>query len=271
MSGWFVPPHSSRDSSIWIEQVPVLTDNYAYILCDGERNSRDAYVVDPGESDPLLRKLHERDLNLVGILVTHHHPDHIGGIVGLCENRNVPVYCSEMDQARVPLASHILHDQDRIELFKRSFEILALPGHTKGQVGFYSAEFSWLFSGDTLFPLGCGRLLEGTAEELFHTLERLKTLPRETLIFGGHEYTLKNAPFAQQLEPDNSSLKARIDEAKKIRSSGKSTVPTSLALELDTNPFLRCDSLTIRKNLGMSVSTSKLEVFREMRRQRDHF
>lgn len=271
MSGWFTPPNSSRDPGIWIEQVPVLTDNYAYILCDGKHNNRDAYIVDPGESDPLLRRLNERDLNLVGILVTHHHPDHIGGIMGLCEDRKVPVYCSEVDQARVPMASHILRDQDRIELFRHTIEILALPGHTKGQLGFYSAELSWLFSGDTLFPLGCGRLLEGTAEELFHSLERLKTLPRETLIFGGHEYTLKNTPFALQLEPDNSRLKTRIDEAQRIRASGKSTVPTTLALELDTNPFLRCDSPTILENLRLPLSTSQLEVFREMRRQRDHF
>ena len=231
------------------EIVPIaaFADNYVWLL----RRGRYAAVIDPGDAAPVLAHLEQHRLELAAILVTHHHGDHIGGIEALLAhsahsaNPRVPVF-GPADEA-IDEIDRPVKDGDRIELpeLNTSFEVIAVPGHTRGHLAYYGgipSDGGVLFCGDTLFGCGCGRIFEGTAEQMWRSLARISALPADTRIYCAHEYTLANIRFALAVEPDNAALHARAEEAARLRAAGAPTVPSTLAVELATNPFLRWDA-----------------------------
>jgi hydroxyacylglutathione hydrolase len=215
--------------------VPCLSDNYAYLVhADG---SRDALVVDPSEAAPVLEAAAREGLHLVGVLNTHHHHDHVGGNVELAEKLGVPVYAFEGDRGRVPAHSVDVVEGRAFTSAGLSFLPLHVPGHTTGAIA-YVVEGA-VFTGDTLFVAGCGRLFEGTAEMMFASFAKLAALPPTTKVYCGHEYTVGNLRFALTTEPDNAAMKAALESAVAKREKGEPTVPSTLADELATNPFVR--------------------------------
>lgn len=212
--------------------VPAFADNYIWLLPLPDDDGR-ALIVDPGDAAPVLQVLTERRLTPAAILVTHHHYDHVGGIRELRDRCAIPVYGPAGIPAEVDC---VLGDGDRLEAWR--LQVLATPGHTRDHLC-YAGE-GLLFCGDTLFAGGCGRLFEGTAEQMYHSLEKLRRLPDDTRVYCAHEYTLSNLRFAVQVEPDNEILARRLQEVEDLRRAGKPTVPSLLGLEKQTNPFLRC-------------------------------
>ena len=217
--------------------LPALSDNYIWLLHD---DAGDAIVVDPGEAQVVEDALIANDLQLRAILLTHHHLDHIGGAAALASQQGVPVYAP--DDGRIAATTHPVADGQRIELAAPGigFDTIAIPGHTLSHVAYLGAGI--VFCGDTLFSLGCGRLFEGTPGQMLASLDHLSTLPEDTLVCCGHEYTEANGRFAHTVEPANAALAARRQEVDTLRAQGLATVPVSLASELATNPFLRVDS-----------------------------
>ncbi|MEW5301836.1 MAG: hypothetical protein WDW36_004670 [Sanguina aurantia] len=217
--------------------LPALTDNYIWLIHDDEGM---AIVIDPGEAEVVEEALAARKLQLRGILLTHHHPDHTGGVAALRLQHDVPVY-APVDE-RIPEATRRVGDRDRFALESPSieFSVLAVPGHTLSHVAYFGN--GWLFCGDTLFSLGCGRLFEGTPAQMVRSLDQFVALPPATLVCGGHEYTQANGRFAITVDPDNAELASRLREVAALRAQGEPTLPVPLATELATNPFLRVDS-----------------------------
>ena len=209
-------------------------DNYVWTLREG----RSAAVVDPGEARPVLEYLAREKLALVAILATHHHPDHVGGIAELLREHRVPVYGPRHEP--IATLTHPVSEGDTVILpaLGVSFSVLDIPGHTRAHIAYYGA--GALFCGDTLFACGCGRLFEGTAEQMYASLQKLAALPDDTRVYCGHEYTLANIGFAKSVEPGNAALGAREQRDKALRASGKPTLPSTLGDEKATNPFLRC-------------------------------
>lgn len=247
--------------------LPALTDNYIWLLHDEEGNS---IVVDPGDAQIVERALRARDLRLRAVLLTHHHLDHVGGAASLQQNHAVPVY-APVDE-RITSATQRVGDGDRIELSSPAvqLDVLAIPGHTLTHVGY--AGNGWLFCGDTLFSLGCGRLFEGTPTQMLSSLDRLATLPGETLICGGHEYTEANGRFASQVEPDNEILHARRQQVAQLRAEQQPTLPVTLASELATNPFLRVDTPSVTTWCQrQGVSGDRVARFAAVRAAKDAF
>ncbi|MBS0988704.1 hydroxyacylglutathione hydrolase [Acetobacter okinawensis] len=223
-----------------IRAIPVLSDNYAWFVRD-EATGITA-VVDPGEATAIERALEKEGGRLDFILLTHHHQDHIGGTDALRARYNAKVAGPAAEQHRMPHLDLALNDNDRIELGQSAGQVLAMPGHTLGHIAYYFDQPPALFCGDVLFSLGCGRLFEGTAEQMFASLGRLHDLPERTLVCCGHEYTASNALFARHVDPDNQALAARTQEVRTLRNKGLPTVPSTLGLERATNPFLRAGS-----------------------------
>jgi hydroxyacylglutathione hydrolase len=219
-----------------LEIVPVkaFKDNYIWTLRDGKH----AAVVDPGDARPVLDYLAREKLELVAILATHHHADHVGGIRELLELGRVPVYGPRGEP--IDTLTRAVGEGDTVTIpeLGLSFAVLAIPGHTRAHIAYYGADC--LFCGDTLFACGCGRLFEGTAEQMYASLEKLRALPDSTRVYCGHEYTLANIGFARSVEPGNAALGAREARDRKLREAGKPTLPTTLGEEKATNPFLRC-------------------------------
>jgi hydroxyacylglutathione hydrolase len=217
--------------------LPALADNYIWLLHDDEGH---AIVVDPGDDAPVEQALVARKLELRAILLTHHHHDHVGGAAALRQRHGVPVYAPE--DARIEAASVRVHDGERITLPlpQAAFEVIAVPGHTLSHVAYFGEGV--LLAGDTLFSLGCGRLFEGTPAQMLDSLDRLATLPANTLLCCGHEYTAANGRFAREVEPDNADLSARVREVAALRAQQRPSLPVSMASELATNPFLRVDA-----------------------------
>jgi len=249
-------------------QIPVLGDNYSYLIRD-EKEGRTA-VVDPSEATPILNRLDQEGWKLDFILNTHHHGDHVGGNRELKQATGCRVVGSKAEVNLIPGIDIALGEPDRFVLGGSEVRIIDTPGHTLGHVCYY---FEWsgvLFSGDHLFSLGCGRLFGGTAAQMWASLEKIRQLPEETLVYCAHEYTVQNGRFALTVEPGNQALQKRCREAADLRGESKPTVPSTLQQEFDTNPFLRPESVEIRAKIGKKDASDQ-EVFATLRQRKDRF
>ncbi len=237
-------PSAPQAHGLAISGIALFTDNYAWLLRD--RATGAIAVVDPGDSAPVEAALAPYGGRLDLILLTHHHADHIGGAEALRERTGARLAGPAAEQHRLPRLDIPLTDGQSIAVGASVGTVIATPGHTLGHLCYFFPDPAALFCGDTLFSLGCGRLFEGTAAQLFDSLRRLSALPPETLVYCGHEYTLANSAFALAVEPDNPALLQRVEEVRRLRAQGQPTVPSTLAVECATNPFLRApDSQTL--------------------------
>jgi hydroxyacylglutathione hydrolase len=234
-----------------------------------QEGSPDALVIDPSESVPVLRALGERKLQLAGLLCTHHHWDHIGGVTELCAmSPGLPVFASDHDETRIEGVTRAMGHQESFECIGLHFECLKVPGHTLGALAYLVEDA--VFTGDTLFGAGCGRLFEGTPAQMHASLMLLASLPAHTRVYFGHEYTRSNLAFAQSIEPNNAEINARLARAAVPKNS--CTTPSTLEEELATNPFLRCADMTVKSALGGAfANASDVQVFAELRRRKDSF
>lgn len=254
--------------SLEIFQVRALSDNYVYILrCS---HSQSTAVIDPSETNPIVNFLNEKKWDLDQILLTHHHWDHVGGVRDLKEQFNARVTAPDYDRHRIDHVDRWVRQDDEVRLGNFAARVIYIPGHTLGHIAYYFPEQNALFCGDTLFSLGCGRLFEGSPEQMMNSLDTLKKMPPETRVFCAHEYTLNNAEFAIQVEPENNHLQQKLKEVKEKRKRNEGTIPSLLADELKCNPFLRSGSREIRENLRMEEDTD-LEVFTRLRQMKDEF
>ena len=222
--------------------LPAFTDNYIWMLHDG----RKALVVDPGDSQPVLDALQHEGVELHGILVTHHHDDHTGGVEALREATGARVFGPEREPMPEPIQRQA--DESCVRLLDLNFQVIAVPGHTAGHIAYYAEidnDAPVLFCGDTLFSGGCGRLFEGTADQMQASLHRLAALPGATRVCCAHEYTLSNLKFAREVEPDNLQLTAYQGQCLALRESGQPTLPSTIKVERQINPFLRSEQPTI--------------------------
>jgi hydroxyacylglutathione hydrolase len=253
-----------------IVQISLLRDNYGYLLaCE---KTKEAAVVDPSESEPVLRRVKEEEVSLKAILNTHHHRDHTGGNDGILAHRKVDVYGHKSDEKRIPGLTHGIDEGDEVRIGEVSGKVLFIPGHTAGHVAYLFGNN--LFCGDTLFTGGCGRLFEGTPEQMHASLTKLMALSDDTKVYCGHEYTENNLRFAITLEPKNYKLISRFERVQALRARGASTVPATLEEEKQTNPFLRWDSKELRETLKRDFPRITLEpvsVFAQVRKLKDQF
>ncbi|WP_020484930.1 hydroxyacylglutathione hydrolase [Methylomonas sp. MK1] len=248
--------------------VPALHDNYIYLL--HEPNSGETAVVDPAVSAPVVDALQQQDWQLDYIFNTHHHGDHVGANLELKQLTGCKIVGSAADQARIPGIDITVSDGDVVKLGNQKFQVIDTPGHTVGHIVYYGADSQALFCGDTLFSLGCGRLFEGSAEQMWHSLQKLKALPAETRIYCAHEYTAANGRFALSIDADNPKLQQRITQVTELRRQNLPSIPSTIGLELATNPFFRADNVSIRSNIDMTEQ-SDLAVFRQLRLLKDQF
>lgn len=233
--------------------VPAFEDNYLWLIHDGVH----AAVIDPGDAGPILTALAAQHLSLVAILLTHHHADHVGGVAELLQRHAVPVYGPRheaIDGVTVALSEGDTVTVSELDL---SFKVLDVPGHTSGHIAYLAASNGWLFCGDTLFGGGCGRLFEGSPAQMVQSLDKLAALPAHTAVYCAHEYTLGNLRFAHELEPGNRALQQRILHDQATRANGQPTIPSTIGLERETNPFLRWREATI---IGALQQAGKLGV-----------
>jgi hydroxyacylglutathione hydrolase len=251
-----------------IVTVPCLSDNYAYLLHDPATG--ETAVVDVPEAGPIEEALAERGWRLTDILITHHHHDHVDGVGPLRSSTGAKVWGAAADAERLPPLDHALGEGDEVKIGNLAGRVLDVSGHTVGHIAFHFPEANAVFTADSLMALGCGRLFEGTAPQMWESLSKLAALPRETLVCSGHEYTQNNARFALTIEPDNAALQARARGVSELRANDRPTVPSRLSEELDTNPFLRAGLPEVKSNLGMSTAGDE-DVFAEIRRRKDAF
>ena len=251
-----------------IVPLPALKDNYIWTL----RSGRHAAVVDPGEARPVKEYLAREGLVLAAILATHHHPDHVGGIAELVDMKRVPVFGPRGEP--IPALTHPMSEGSTATVpeLGASFSVLDIPGHTRAHVAYYGLES--LFCGDTLFACGCGRVFEGTSEQMVASLAKLAALPDATKVYCGHEYTLANIKFARAVDPGNAALAAREQRARRLREAGRPTLPSTLGEERATNPFLRCAEPVVidsaNKYLGARIA-DPVRVFAAIREWKNRF
>ncbi|WP_116131475.1 hydroxyacylglutathione hydrolase [Tropicimonas sp. IMCC34043] len=249
-----------------IVTVPCRTDNYAFLLHNAETGA--TAVIDVPEAAPIKAALDARGWTLSDILITHHHSDHIDGVEELRAATGAKVTGAKADAHRLPRLDRAVAEGDAVSVGGITGRVLDVSGHTMGHIAF--AFPGAVFTGDSLMALGCGRLFEGDAATMWGSLSKLAALPPETLVCSGHEYTASNGAFALTVDPDNAALLARVADVKRARAAGQPTVPSTLQLELATNPFLRASDPSIRHHIGMA-SAADVEVFAEVRRRKDSF
>jgi hydroxyacylglutathione hydrolase len=253
---------------IEFHQFSCLADNFGVLVHDTETGI--TVAIDAPEARAVNAALEACGWSLTHILTTHHHPDHVDGNLALKAAHQCTIIGPASEADRIPGIDKTVAAGEAIMIGGMTFVAIALPGHTLGQVGWHMPNEKVLFAADALFSLGCGRILEGTPEMMWASMQAIKQLPDDTLIYCGHEYTASNARFALSVEPGNNVLQKRASEVAELRALGKPTLPVRLADELAANPFLRADSLEIRTNLAMQ-NASDLEVFTELRIRKNTF
>ncbi|WP_299726585.1 hydroxyacylglutathione hydrolase [uncultured Endozoicomonas sp.] len=257
-----------------ITPIPAFNDNYIWMF--HQSGSSDVFVVDPGDAQPVEQALKEQQCHLAGILITHHHYDHTGGITALTADRDIPVYGP--DNTNISGITHPLKDGSVVMIAGTQFTVFATPGHTLDHIAYFTASGEQgnpaLFCGDTLFSAGCGRLFEGTAEQMYSSLSTLAALPQNTLIYPAHEYTQANLEFALAVEPNNKNIIKRKFEVEMLRQRLEPSLPSSLATELATNPFLRSGQTSVINaalQKGAQPGASASHVLRVIREWKDQF
>ena len=251
-----------------VEPIKAFTDNYIWLVSTNEGS----IVIDPGESENIQKLIDNKIIDLKGILITHHHYDHTNGLSDLVKKNKLEVFGPVND---IDGIDYRLNDKDKISIIGIDFDIISIPGHTLDHIGFYSANANnpILFCGDTLFAGGCGRIFEGTYEQMFNSLKKITKLPTNTNIYCGHEYTLSNLKFALEADDANKEL---IEEFKQVENKinlNTPSLPTRLDKELEVNPFLRCDNINIQNKIieKFNVSDNELEIFTALRKWKDNF
>ncbi|SER63006.1 hydroxyacylglutathione hydrolase [Nitrosomonas sp. Nm51] len=262
-------------TTLRIYPIPAFRDNYIWII----HNTASAVAVDPGDALPVLNYLQTNKLQLDAILITHHHNDHTGGNRTLLERFDVPVYGP--GQEAIPTVTHPLQDGDTVSLpsLSLTLAIIDVPGHTSGHIAYFGSlpgaeKKNVLFCGDTLFACGCGRLFEGTPQQMYQSLQKLADLPEDTLVYCTHEYTLSNIGFARTVEPSNSDLQQFEQHAKQLRDHNQPTIPTNIAAEKMCNPFLRCNQPEIIKTVSQYAGkklNEPLDIFITLREWKNNF
>lgn len=251
-----------------VDQFMCRSDNFGVLVHDDE--SGRTLLVDAPEERPILAAIDRTGWKPDLLLITHHHADHVEANLALKQRFNLTIVGPKKEAAKIPGIDETVEEGNTIPFGRHAIKVLETPGHTAGHVSYYIPDEGLLFAADTLFAIGCGRLLECKPPVMFESLNRLAALPLETKVYCGHEYTLSNARFALSVDPTNSALKERAAEVEKLRAGDKATLPTTIGLELATNPFLRWHDPVIRKNLGMEKAED-VDIFAEIRKRKDVF
>ena len=252
-----------------IVTIPALGDNYIYLLQD--RATQSVAVVDPGDAAPVVAALDARNWSLNTILLTHHHGDHVAGAPSLKARYGSTIIGSAGDAGRLSFLDQAVRAGDRVSIGEATAEVIETPGHTRGHIAFWFADSDTLFCGDTLFSLGCGRLFEGTAGDMWTSLKKLRDLPDRAQVYCGHEYTFSNARFALSIDPDNAALGQAAREIASKHDRGDATIPANLGSEKTINPFLRADDPAMAAAVAAPPGADPVAVFAEIRKRKDAF
>ena len=251
-----------------IEIIPCLNDNYSYLIKDDQTNT--VAIIDPSEFGPCDEKINQKYKKLDFILNTHHHFDHVGGNTELKKKYSSKILGFEKDKKRIPSIDVLLKDDQEFRIGNLNFRTIFIPGHTLGHIAFYLEKEKIVFTGDTLFSLGCGRIFEGTYQLMFDSLNKIKSLPGETEIYCGHEYTNNNLEFCLKFNPNNNYLKEKEKIIKAKIKEKKPTIQTTIKDEIQTNIFLRYDDLDVKNTLNLK-NAPDLEIFKKLRDLKDNF
>lgn len=251
-----------------IEIIPCLKDNFSYLIKDNQTNT--VAIIDPSEFDPCDEKINQKYKKLDFILNTHHHFDHVGGNTELKRKYGSKILGFERDRKRIPEIDILLKDGQEFKIGNLNFKTIFIPGHTSGHIAFYFEKEKVVFTGDTLFSLGCGRVFEGTYQQMFDSLNKIKNLPEDTKIYCGHEYTKNNLKFCVEFNPNNNYLKDKEKVIKAKIKDKKPTIPSTIRDEIQTNIFLRYDDPDVKGTLNLK-NASDLEIFTKLRDLKDNF
>ena len=248
-----------------VDIIPCLSDNYSYIVSDGNQ----ALVIDPSESKPIINFLEKNNLELKFVLNTHHHFDHVGGNLELKNKYNILIAGNANDKERIPGIDILLNENEKLNFNMNSIEIINVPGHTSECIAFYIKNENIIFTGDSIFSLGCGRLFEGSPQQMWNSICKIKRLPNNTKIYCGHEYTMSNAKFIQSIN-NNTQIKLKINEIEDLRAKDIPTIPTTVGDEKELNIFFQADQDNIKSLLSKDFLTDE-EAFKIMRSAKDVF